>query len=364
MYRLTVAFLMLSCAGCGLGIQQRIGSLEKEHARQEQRLAVVRADVAASEARARQARERARFEECRALHASVDAEVLVRESQCFSEVAQFNRCESRQSERSARVSWVGCTLSIAAVALTSGAATGWALGGCGLSLGAGEMSKSECELPSCTGDHDTLRTRVIQDRGVNQLPPCGGYLGVTLSPQWAVHPAGIVVERVGAMTTAHQMGIRQGDILVSISGYLMSTMSIEKALSHFEEGEKIIAFVVRGDQTLELEAPLTKVNADGEKGRTLQLGIYNAGRVENVEYVRAAMVEYVEPGSPAAVAGMQAGDNVLAINKQVAIGGVALVERMFARLPAGSRAHMILERGERRFDVTVVLAPRGERLGL
>lgn len=108
-------------------------------------------------------------------------------------------------------------------------------------------------------------------------------LGVNMSPvpvpvqreQNIRHDEGVYVRRVYDGTTAAQMGVQQGDVILDINGHDISSMSaVRESIFSHHVGDDVQVTVMRNGQRVELggqlggwpkKIPLQNINADAEE---------------------------------------------------------------------------------------------------
>lgn len=154
------------------------------------------------------------------------------------------------------------------------------------------------------------------------------YLGVTIAPD----DAGARVDRVLAGSPAEAAGLEAGDVIVSIDGEPVTADSLVTAIAGRAVGDVVALEVLRGEETLTVEATLGARPDDGRAGRRndgrfgqgfgFDFGRgFNSGELEFLPEEGVLVVGELAEDSPLADAGLQAGDRITAINGEALDGG-------------------------------------------
>ena len=349
----------------------RLASVESEIAAAKIRLEGVRAEVAASEARAAAARAEAEFQGCRARVTGLRAEVERRRAQCAKQVADQNLCVAHNSERTANSGILGCGFGLVAAAVTGGAAAPWGLGGCAAGLSAGELAANECPLPACAANLETIEDDVVRENGLEALPRCGGFAGIEVAEQQAIARQGLPVERVVAGTYADSASMAAGDVLTAVQGTsVRDPDQLKQLLEKVRVGSPLAVTVVRGGRLFKLTAPASKHVSRGRLLDTVQLGAILGKPVSQVSYRSGVVVTKVAPDSPAAAAGISAGDQLRDVTTA---GGEpakresvqpADIESALGDLAPNTRVDVHLMRDGKRAIAHLQLEPRARRAAL
>lgn len=335
-------------AGCGSSLRQEVEDIRSQQARETARLNQIRGEIARSEAQAARARGAAEFERCRAAAAAVDADVSIRQSQCFAEVAKFNACESDNAKTRSEMATGGCVIGIVATVLTGGAA-GWALGGCGAGLLAGSASEHGCNAVACEVDPSRLRKTALAARGLSDPILCGGVAGVSLADAEA-SAVGLEIAEVSRDSVAEALALRRDDVLLRVGDApIENTTALRAVLASTRAGQRLRVDVVRERKRLTLEttlaAPMSK------------LGITSTPS-EPVSFVYGARIVALDPAGPAAAGGLQVGDVILGVSGTSTAGADEVAAR-FGAIPAGQTVPVAVARGAAPpFGATVTLASR------
>ncbi len=168
---------------------------------------------------------------------------------------------------------------------------------------------------------------------------------------------GLLVADVVRAGPAAVAGVRRGDLLLRFEGRILaSPADLEGSLAHLSPGRRIrlelrrdarVALVeVRlGEEPDELAAPaprLQKLAGFDVRPITPEMGV---------------VVVEVEPGGPAARAGMQPGDVVREINRS-AVRDVQDLDRLSRSLRAGDHVLVLVQRGARALYLAVKSSPK------
>lgn len=238
--------VVATCSACGAsgGVRQGdVDDLRTQHEKEKARLDQVRADIAAAEQKAAEARELAKLEQCRATWAEVRAEVASNQANCAKQVAERNMCKANNSSRTAKGGVLGCVGGILAAGATGGALTPLALGGCGGGLLAGAVAADDCPGVSCEIDNTRLTVAAVQRPG-RSAHACGGHLGVQFAEGTG---SGALVHGVEPQSPASTAGIAVNDIVWRIDGVPTPRMFDPiQALNEKPPGKVVSLSLVRG----------------------------------------------------------------------------------------------------------------------
>lgn len=370
---LGASVLLASCGNVdGPAIEnERLASIETRLRVEEERLKAVQRDIAASEARAEAAREEANFQSCRAQSMELRAETERRRAQCAKAVADRNLCAARNSERTATNGIIGCGLGIVAATVTGGTAAPWALGGCGAGLSVGALSEDQCPSAECASTLDNLEAEVLAERQLAAPPRCGGYIGLELESERATAAYGLVVDEVNPGTYADSASMAAGDLLLSVNDRLIVEHDdVQGALRTVEEGSPLRVDVVRDGALFELSSQASRRLGNGKLSKSLLLGVKLKKPTTRASYVAGVVVATVRSDSPAARAGVRAGDVVKGIgsaNDPAAMQGVsrvADVESFLGDKRASQYITLSLARGPETPVAEIQLAHRQARTDL
>jgi serine protease Do len=192
-----------------------------------------------------------------------------------------------------------------------------------------------------------------------------GVLGVNLRPGHVfADPA--VVAAVRANSPAARAGIRQGDTLVEIDGKpIVRQMQVREALGPRYAGETVRVVVKRGDQRLEFDVLLVEKLEPYARPflGLLPLREPRGGEADQQGQPPArpagVVVRYVYDNSPADVAGIAAGDRIVALGDKPIADRAALREAASA-LDGRAEAKLVLLRDDKAFELTLRAADQPE----
>ena len=143
-------------------------------------------------------------------------------------------------------------------------------------------------------------------------------------------PRGALVSDVVAESPAQKAGVMKGDVIVEFDGVAVkASRELPRLVAGTPTGKDVTLKVVRDGKDLWLRAMLAKADdpkladakdrsapARGKLGLGLQEITPDLARGMGLKESRGLVVTQVEPGSPAATAGIQVGDVILEVNKQ------------------------------------------------
>jgi serine protease Do len=138
-------------------------------------------------------------------------------------------------------------------------------------------------------------------------------------------PIGALVSEVADEGPAQRAGIERGDIIVEFDGTPIKRMNqLPRVVAEHPPGSKVDVVVLRkGDEKtirvtlgeLEEEVLAGKARAEEELGLTVQEITPELSKALGLEQEEGVVVSGVEPGSPAAAAGLRRGDVILEVNQ-------------------------------------------------
>jgi len=351
----------------------RLDAIEQRVVAEQAKLAAIQKQVAEAEARAEVARKEAEFQSCRAGVKEIRAEVERRRATCAKDVADRNLCLARNSERTATGGIIGCGLGLFAAAFTGGAATPWALGGCGAGFGAGSLSADVCPGAMCAATIHSVESVVLGERNVLAYRRCGGFVGVELVAGQRVVARGLAVAMVGPGTYGDSAGVAAGDILIVVGDAVVGTLDeVEQALVRVQERQPLTVAIIRKGELFLLTAPASRRTGAGGLAHTLKLGV-ELQPGENIEFRDGVSIGTVTPASPAAAAGVREGDRLAALvlhgsdersKREQKISRLADAEMFLEDAPTGADVTFSVIRAEIPIDLAVSLGDRAQEAGL
>ncbi len=171
--------------------------------------------------------------------------------------------------------------------------------------------------------------------------------------------AGIVITQIAADSPAAQAGLQRGDILLKINDTAVNSYKdLVNALANLKAGDQVTLTITRGGVERTLTATL------GEKNGRPYLGIeVCAGRPGRfwlgfTGRGPGALITSVAEGSPAAEAGLQVGDRILAVDGKTVDATNTLATLLSAHKPGDTVTLRVARPGEGERDVTVTLGDK------
>jgi serine protease Do len=191
-----------------------------------------------------------------------------------------------------------------------------------------------------------------------------GWLGVSIQPVTAdlarsfglKKEEGALVGDVMADGPAEKAGIKRGDVIVSYDGKKIDeSASLPSLVASTPVGKTVPVEVLREGKTKTIDVTIRKLNDQtaavnpkeekGEWGLALQNIRPQERRQMNLTGNEGVLVQAVTPGSPAANAGVQAGDVILQVN-QAPVGSVEGVQREAAKAKGDKPLLLLLRRAD------------------
>ncbi len=186
-------------------------------------------------------------------------------------------------------------------------------------------------------------------KGPAQPAALAGYLGVQVTGD---RPGELVIGAVEPDSAAERAGLQAGDLLVSFAGQSVHDVEeFRQALQGRAAGEVVKLAVARKGKPVEVSATLAAVSRPLKERQRAVLGVLLAETPKD----GGVAIEQVEPGSPAATAGLKAGDVVVKIDDKAVSTRAALREILGQRAP-GETVALTVKRDGKTQDVKVKLA--------
>ena len=181
-----------------------------------------------------------------------------------------------------------------------------------------------------------------------------GVAGIHLKgPNLYVGPA--VIAACHPKCPAVAAGIRAGDEIVEIDGRrIVRGVEVKTAIGRHYAGDKMRLTVLRGKERLEREITLA------EKLEPFQHGFLGVLPMRTAEE-KGVTVRYVYPKSPAAAAGIAAGDTLVSLGGKPIAGRIEMIEKIGALEP-GAAVEVEVRRGQSLRKLKTVLASLPESL--
>ncbi len=175
-----------------------------------------------------------------------------------------------------------------------------------------------------------------------------GVIGITLSGNMLLGEAVIGACQPGS--PAAEAGLRSGDKIVEIDGKPVSRAAeVKSEISRRYAGDKIRLAVMRGAQRIEREMTLVA------KLEPFPHGFLGILPMRDTRGTTGVPVRYVYPDSPAAKAGLQAGDVLVSLGG-APVRETAMLREQIGATKAGSEVEIEFRRGERLQKAKVKLA--------
>lgn len=253
------------------------------------------------------------FLQCRVKVNEVRAETERRRSECARKLAEYNLCEAKNAKNAGEAGVAGCLLGIAAAAVSGGAAAPWALGGCGVGVIAGTTSATECPVPKCAAELETIEQTVLKEHSLPAMPKCGGAVGAEFETKLK-EVVGVRIENVRAGTSAAVAGLAPGDVLTAINNQdIRHPDDLPRVLATFEPGSNLSLTVYRNGKVYPLSTRAATRDSSGGTSTGVALGVLLAKENVSVKAQVGARVTSLTPGSPAS-GHLRIGDLVVGVS--------------------------------------------------
>jgi serine protease Do len=179
-------------------------------------------------------------------------------------------------------------------------------------------------------------------------------------------PKGALVGQVNPDTPAAKAGIHRGDIIIEFNGHPIQEMNeLPRMVAETAPGSKATLKILREGKEKTLSLTITELADErqaqardaGEAEKT-PLGLEvqnlnpNLAQQFRLRDNKGVVVVQVEPGSPAADAGIRAGDLILEVNDAV-VGTVKEYREAVAKVKKEAVARMLIKRGGNTLYLTV-----------
>lgn len=230
----------------------------------------------------------------------------------------------------------------------------------------------EVTLEVQRGDETLTLTATLGDVGIigqsSSFSSAIGFDGLML----AERDNQVVVESVADGSIAAEAGLEDGDVITSANGTAITTLrELMEALAGAEAGEPVSLEVQRGDETLTLEVelpPMPMMPAMPEM-MPFEQGMVPGFMMESSGYLGVefetqddgALIVNVVPDSPAAVAGVQADDQITAVNGEPVDAERTLRDRIRMYEPEDIITLTVV-RGDDTQDIEVTLAQASDTM--
>jgi len=206
-----------------------------------------------------------------------------------------------------------------------------------------------------------------------------GYLGVniqSITPELAKalklkETKGALVADVVQGSPAEKAGVKRGDVIVAYNGRAVEDRhNLPVMVAATPVGQEVTLTVLRDGKEQQLRMEVAKLPSDETRtkaeesaqpsGGKLGLRLHNVNpelaRQLGLKADRGVVVMGVEPGSPAAEAGIQEGDVILEVNRQP-VTSINEVKDQVAKTSDGDQVLLLVQRDQSKLYVPV--APQG-----
>jgi serine protease Do len=162
-----------------------------------------------------------------------------------------------------------------------------------------------------------------------------GWLGVTIqdvTPELAKNfgiqeQKGVIISGLLPGSPAEKAGLQQGDVVVFFNGHKVDdARSLSRMVAAVQPGTRVSLGIIRDGRNTEIdvtlgEMPKEGVETAGAEGEDWGLSVQDltaeiAGRLGLDSSAQGVVVSGVQPGSPAAMAGLRPGDLIVEVNRQ------------------------------------------------
>lgn len=183
---------------------------------------------------------------------------------------------------------------------------------------------------------------------------------------------GLLVQSIDPDSPLAESGLQEDDLITAIDGELVSDMLPRAMLRLMRGDETVTLTVLRDGEAVEVELNIAELigslpsipDSMTAVARPTQLGIRyrtltpEIAEDEGLSVEQGALVTEVYDGTPAAEAGLQAGDAITAVNGDVVDEQRTLGERLYA-YDEGDVVTLTVLRGGEELSVEVTLGSRG-----
>ena len=175
---------------------------------------------------------------------------------------------------------------------------------------------------------------------------------------------GAIVSQVQPDSPASRAGLQPGDVIVSFNGkQVESADQLTRLVTATKPGTSVPVEIYRNGQEQTLNATIEELQLEGatqgEGGPETGFGLNLSDLTPDVAQqlglqpgTEGALVQGVQPGSPAAQAGLQRGDVILQINRQP-VSSAQGAARLLRDLGPGQSAFVLLSRRGQRVFLTL-----------
>ncbi len=207
---------------------------------------------------------------------------------------------------------------------------------------------------------DRLQEQLAGWQNVSIGIPNGGALGLSLDR--AAFPQAIVSE-VAPRGPAEVAGIQVGDQIVALNGIaLESAEQLLLAVSRARVGDQFLVNYRRSDNQFQAAMPLVRYESIAGQGGSPQ----DRGAALGIRVVQNAqgriVVSAIEVHSPAAIAGIRVGDEIVAV-QGTPVATPAHLAAFIDRMPVGQNVDLVVRRGQEEFRASPRSVAHAELFG-
>ncbi len=168
-------------------------------------------------------------------------------------------------------------------------------------------------------------------------------------------PSGALVAGVTGDSPADMAGLEQGDIIVEFNGKEVTGSSkLPPMVGSVGVGETVPLTVLRNEKEVVIDVTIAELESDRKKIKVSQkrdssklglvVGSLSSDKMKELGVEHGVLVNEIVPGSPAADAGLQAGDVLVSLNRK-AIKDMSDFTRVVKDLPIDKSFAVLVHRG-------------------
>lgn len=239
--------------------------------------------------------------------------------------------------------------------------------------GDGKVIGVNSQIYSRTGGYQGLSFAIpvnVVESVVNQLRNRGqvsrGWLGVsiqnvdqTLAESFGLErPTGALIASVSDNSPAQKAGLKSGDIILEFNDRLVvNSGALPPMVGVVSAGKSVPLKILRDGRELSLDVTIAELDAGMARGapehrrqeKTASLGLVVSNLTAEQMQARGidhgVQINEVEPGSPAASAGLRAGDVILSLDRNT-VSNAREFASIASRLPTGKVVPILVQRAD------------------